>query len=120
MMKRKDIRCKNYIKYIFKLKDTTFFRIPKTGSIKMIDIWKIISLAFPFAEIILHSIIHVLNQKYNITNNQDMVVQIDRTFEKPKLGYQKLLKIVKNIATYGLPFAYTIFLIGYISYPKLL
>ena len=85
----------------------------------MIDVWKIISLAFPFAEIILHSIIHVLNQKYNITNNQDMIVHIDSEIESPKLGYQKLMKFVKNIATYGLPFSYTIFLIGYISYPTI-
>ena len=59
----------------------------------MIDVWKMISLLFPFVEIILHSILHVLRQHYR-----------DQ-------------KIVKKMAIYGLPITYLIFLVGYMIYP---
>ena len=93
------------------------FRIPNTGSIKMIDVWKMISLMFPFVEIILHSILHVLKQ---LDKDQSMVLPMNSDLETTKNGYEKASKIVKKMAIYGLPITYIIFLVGYMIYPTIL
>ena len=82
----------------------------------MIDVWKMISLMFPFWEIILHSILHVLKQH---EKDQDKVVPIDSDTQQPMNGYESASKVVKNMAIYGLPFTYIFFLVGYMIYPMI-
>ena len=79
----------------------------------MIDVWKMISLMFPFVEIILHSILHVLKQH---DKDQDKVIPMDSDITMLKNGYGRGLKVVKNMAIYGLPFTYILFLVGYMIY----
>ena len=81
----------------------------------MIDIWKIISLMFPFTEIILHSISHVWTNK-----SKNIVKSININNESEELDYdEKISKIFKNVATYGLPISYTVFLLVYFCYSGL-
>ena len=79
----------------------------------MIDVWKMISLMFPFGEIILHSILHVLKQH---EKDQDKVVPIHIDAQQPKNGYKSASEVVKYMAIYGLPFTYIFFLVGYMIY----
>ena len=101
-----------------------YFRVPKTGYTKMMDIWTILSLSLPFAIIILQSIIYILKQKCsnsNIIHGMDMrLKKVDNLMHDHKgivkNKYQKISKIVEDIATYGLPFSYALFLICFFSY----
>ena len=82
----------------------------------MIDVWTMISLMFPFVEIILHSILHVLKQHEKHLNK---VVPMHGDTELSKNSYERASKVVKNMAIYGLPFTYIFFLIGYMIYPMI-
>ena len=90
----------------------------------MMDIWTILSLSLPFAIIILQSIIYILKQKCsnsNIIHGMDMrLKKVDNLMHDHKgivkNKYQKISKIVEDIATYGLPFSYALFLICFFSY----
>ena len=82
----------------------------------MIDVWKLISLMFPFVEIILHSILHVLKKH---DKDQNKVVPMNSDITILMNGYERVSKVVKNMAIYGLPITYIFFLVGYMIYPMI-
>ena len=47
--------------------------LPATSSLKMIDLWMLFSLAIPFMEIILHTSMAWIRQKYELENTKDVV-----------------------------------------------
>ena len=47
--------------------------LPTTSSLKMIDLWMLFSLAIPFMEIILHTSMAWIRQKYELENTKDEV-----------------------------------------------
>ena len=47
--------------------------LPTTLSIKMIDIWMLFALAIPFLEVILHSAMAWIRQKYECENTKEVV-----------------------------------------------
>ena len=47
--------------------------LPTTSSIKMIDIWMLFALAIPFLEVILHSAMTWIRQKYEYENTKEVV-----------------------------------------------
>ena len=47
--------------------------LPTTSSLKMIDLWMLFSLAIPFMEIILHTSMAWIRQKYELENTKDLV-----------------------------------------------
>ena len=47
--------------------------LPTTSSLKMIDLWMLFSLAIPFMEIILHTSMAWIRQKYELENTKDVV-----------------------------------------------
>ena len=77
----------------------------------MIDVWKINSLMFPFMEIILHSVSHVWTNR-----SKNIVKTINANNESEEMDYERISKIFKNVATYGLPTAYAAFLLVYFCY----
>ena len=64
--------------------------LPTTSSLKMIDLWMLFSLAIPFLEVILHSAMAWMRQKYELENTKagfsrevvDMNNQTDEIYQK--------------------------------------
>ena len=77
----------------------------------MIDVWQIVCLMMPFLEILLHSILHVL-QKRRTTFT--VVKPIDGEFDmSTDQKNEKVIRVIRNLATYGIPFCYTTFLMTF-------
>ena len=78
-----------------------FFRVPRTGYMKLIDIWQLASLTLPFAFVILHTLMENFKQKrLNGSLNNEA-------------KYDRLLKFIRFSTTYGVTFAYILFIIGF-------
>ena len=112
----------------------TFFRVPKTGYIKMMDIWQIGSLILPFLEVVLHISVHSLKHKpkkkslfeepvnfklnkKNITlvksiNNKESQLNDEEEDDYDEEGI-KMLKVIKIFSTYILTFCYILFIFAF-------
>ena len=93
-----------YFQVLFRQKIDTcnnFFRVPRTGYMKLIDIWQLASLTLPFAFVILHTLMENFKQKrLNGSLNNEA-------------KYDRLLKFIRFSTTYGVTFAYILFIIGF-------
>ena len=88
----------------------------------MIDVWKIISLIFPFIEIMIHSILHILKQRKKKNDKIAKVLPLEGITESEfvtSTRERKIENFVQNLARYGLPLAYTLFVICYFLYGSL-
>ena len=61
--------------------------LPTTSSLKMIDLWMLFSLAIPFMEIILHTSMAWIRQKYELENTKDVVNSVSK--QKAQNNIQK-------------------------------
>ena len=89
------------------------FRVPRTGYAKMMDFWQVISLALPFLEVILHTMLQ--NVKKNGRESIRTVRPINQTegihFELTETN--SIEKLIRNVATYGITIIYVLLLIGF-------
>ena len=95
----------------------SFCSVPNTGYIKLIDIWKIVSMLLPFSLLILHTMIDSLsakNKRFNL-----IIKPINKVSDadiKQMLVNEKLLKVINGITIYGIPVSYCIFICVFFIY----
>ena len=97
--------------------------LPTTAYIKMIDIWMICSMLYPFFVVFLYSILEVLKNKSNsVKTASDDLVDSDQKYIIKKSGggwidlskkNLSAVRIVSCILDWGLPLVVTIFIIIY-------
>ena len=80
--------------------------LPSTAYIKMIDIWMIFSMLYPFFVVLIYAILEVLEHTQNKVKTAvgDWMIEIDQG---------KLLRTVSTILDWGLPLLVTTFIILY-------
>ena len=110
----------------------SFFRVPKTGYIKMMDIWQIGSLILPFLEVVLHISVHSLKHKQKNTNSLVEDEPVNFKLNKKNITLVKsiknkesqiiedefdegirMLKVIKIFSTYVLTFCYILFIFAF-------
>ena len=109
----------------------SFFRVPKTGYIKMMDIWQIGSLILPFLEVVLHISVHSLKHKQknnslledepvNFKLNKKNITLVKSIKNKESQIIEdefdegiKMLKVIKIFSTYVLTFCYILFIFAF-------
>ena len=96
--------------------------LPKTSYIKMIDIWLIFTLMIPYSEVILHTMIAALRYDDEFaekSNRVGVIAMINMNKIKPakpkgKVNKdEKLANTLDNIAKFGIPIMYTLFVLLY-------
>ena len=107
------------------------YRIPVTNYLKFFDLWQFISLAIPFAEVLLHIVIDNLKSKESnrvrairkvkpiVCHSEKEVPQIeveqadneiDLDGNEIPMNTARKLAFVKNFATYGISILYALFI----------
>ena len=92
-----------------------FFSLPKTSYLKMMDIWLIVMLSIPFAEVILHTAMDYL--RFKLKNIQAVNDKVLNSMEK---RYQRGIKLLETFTSIGLPIVFVAFSIFYFIYGGIL
>ena len=108
---------KNYIAYSFRNMPISSFSfvgvtqsLPMTAYIKMIDIWMILMMLYPFFVVTLYTVMEVLrNNKSKIKVKKSSGEWID----KEDQTYKWTMRTVSYLLDWGLPVLVTIFIIIY-------
>ena len=93
-----------------------FFSLPKTSYLKMMDIWLIVMLSIPFAEVILHTAMDYL--RFKLKNIQ--AVNNDKALSPKEKRYQRGIKLLETFTSIGLPIIFVAFSIFYFIYGGIL
>ena len=75
-----------------------------TAYIKMIDIWMILAMVYPFSVVTLYSMLEFLKQ-------QDQDIPVDMKIEKRNWKIKKVVKIINFLLELGLPVLVIVFII---------
>ena len=75
-----------------------------TAYIKMIDIWMILAMVYPFSVVTLYSMLEFLKQ-------QDQDIPVDMKIEKRNWKIKKVVKTINFLLELGLPVLVIIFII---------
>ena len=81
----------------------------------MVDIWLIVMLSIPFAEVILHTAMHSLQNK--VKNIQAFS---NADFKSKKKRYETTIEIIGTLTYVGLPFIFILFSIFYFIFGGML
>ena len=81
--------------------------LPTTSYIKMIDVWMIFTMLYPFFVVSLNSLLEVLKNKKNNINIKQ--ISDDMMYSEEKMN-ETSLKIVSFLLDWGLPIMFTVFI----------
>ena len=87
--------------------------LPKTSSLKMMDIWLIVTLLVPFSEVILQMVLAIVEEEQD-----ELIVPLfmGKTNTQVKTKKQKFQRIIKTMSNIGIPVIFAGFCIGYFVY----
>ena len=93
--------------------------LPKTSSLKLMDIWLIFTLLVPFADVLLQMAMDILEEE-----EDDDDIAVVPAFIKQSLMYDKARngkcrKFIKVVTNVGMPLMFLVFCIMYFSYAAL-
>ena len=109
--KRKAICRRLKISYI---NDFQYFRVIKTGYVKLNDVWQIVNLTLPFIEVIFHTLMENLKNK---KSEVKLVQPLNQTKIMANERSRFLEKFIRGIATFGLTFLYGLFILAFFCTP---
>ena len=81
--------------------------LPITAYVKMIDVWLILSMMYPFCVVTLYSLLEAVTP--------DDEVPVPLTDDKKEQGEKTVARIISFMLDYGLPFTFTLFSIVFLA-----
>ena len=91
--------------------------LPKTSSLKLMDIWLIFTLLVPFVDVLLQMAMDILEEDEDDIAVVPAFIKQSLMYDKARNGKcRKFIKVVTNV---GMPLMFIVFCIMYFSYAAL-